>query len=712
MIVKRQFHKKIVCGISILALLAVQIQGVDSFAALTNNTAKIDTGWTDTGKVNITINTSKEHTSISPYIYGVCADGSLSNVTVNAVKQSGMALSAYNWETNYANLGISGNNQNDITLIKGYAEDKRSTPALFTENLITKAKRYNIPNKYVTLQMMGYAANDLNGVVAVEDAYLRFAEVIFNKNDSYLSEPDTSDNIVYMDEYVSYLTNLYGYAREGGINGYFLDYEPENWKENFPVLQLEKLTASALVEKSAALSAAVKKVDRSALIFGPSVKGLESFVNLHNTSDWETYSNNYSWFIDYYLDKMSAASDKVGTRLLDVLDVHFITEAYDSLRELVVDNNTVFSNAERMQAVRILWDSSYTENSSSAINFKQHTPIIPILQASIRMYYPGTKLSFSEYNFGGGSHISGAIAQADVLGIFAKENVYMASLLPNTTEYPYQKSAINIYTNYDGNGSSFGNTLVAADNNSDNMSSVYAAINQDDDTTLKAVLINKNQSIEKTAEIKIESSEFFDYADIYCISKDTVDIIKLPSVSNIQNNSFSYDMDPLSIYLFEFGKDTNVIDDESIESDSENANTEKMTTISKTVTTAKTTSKTGSKTSVASASGDKTVVNTEVPISASESTSDSKDISQGLVEKSSSSGTTISNSGSDNLSSNSATSVYITENLEGTSSIISDVSEPSNGVPSTVKAIILVLVGAVFVGITYIMVIDSIKTKK
>ena len=97
---------------------------------------------------------------------------------------------------------------------------------------------------------------------------------------------------------------------------------------------------------------------------------------------------------------MSIMSQKKGKRLLDVLDLHFFTEARSALLEPVISTDTKFANEERMQAVRVLWDSNYTENSSMAILYKQHTPLIPTIQASIRMYYPGTKLSFSEYNFG------------------------------------------------------------------------------------------------------------------------------------------------------------------------------------------------------------------------------------------------------------------------------------------------------------------------
>ena len=82
---------------------------------------------------------------------------------------------------------------------------------------------------------------------------------------------------------------------------------------------------------------------------------------------------------------MRAKSAEAGYRLLDVLDVHYYTEAQTPLGVDVLTGNDEFSNAFRMQAVRTLWDSDYTEASNVVMMYKQFTPVIPTLQASIRM---------------------------------------------------------------------------------------------------------------------------------------------------------------------------------------------------------------------------------------------------------------------------------------------------------------------------------------
>ena len=57
--------------------------------------------------------------------------------------------------------------------------------------------------------------------------------------------------------------------------------------------------------------------------------------------------------------------------------------------------------------------------------------LIPWLQEKIAARYPGTKLAMTEYDFGGGDHISGGLAQADVLGVFGREGVYLANYWGN-----------------------------------------------------------------------------------------------------------------------------------------------------------------------------------------------------------------------------------------------------------------------------------------
>ena len=205
---------------------------IGAFSAVLQNggtaQARFSSSYLDTESVEITIDVTDTGRSISPYIYGINAESDISGVTVNALKQTDPRVSSYNWETNLSNTATGNVSANDEGLIGTYPPGRWGDPALYTEYLLTKAKRYNVPSRYVTLQMT-------NAVAAESpDNLLRWNDVFFSKADSYLSVPNTNDGAVYVDEYISYLVNRYGYAVDGGVNGYFLDNEPENWSELFP----------------------------------------------------------------------------------------------------------------------------------------------------------------------------------------------------------------------------------------------------------------------------------------------------------------------------------------------------------------------------------------------------------------------------------------------------------------------------------------------
>lgn len=542
---KNKFKNKYFIGraVSLTAAAAVVLSSAGSWVSAT-----FGTSYLDTGSVIVNIDTSSGRKPISPYIYGINSESDLSGLSVNAVIQTDAEVSSYNWENNLSNGG-SGNSN---ALVSTYPESKMSEPGLYADYIVKRAARYGIPSRYVTLQMMGKVA----GNTAPDKLWI---DAGFEKNDAYLSRPNTEDDIVYMDEYVSFLVNKYDYAMNGGINGYFLGYEPETWSERYPEAVPVPVTADELIKRSSELAYSVKKIDPTALVYGPSLNGIEAFININNPEDWEQHGIDYSWFIDYYLDGMRKASEENGARLLDVLDIHYHTEATNGLLQPIIDSDDVFSNNTRLQAPRILWDSNYTENSTSAILHNQHIPLIPTLAASIDMYYPGTRLSFSEYNFGGGDDISGGIAVADTLGIFAGYGVHMACVKPNTEDISYIKSAINIYTDYDGEGSRFGDMLVASSNGKDIMSSVYASVESGDESELKVLLINKNEKAEKSAEINIKSIYDFENADVYSFNSESADIVKAEESIDITENSFSFEMEPLTVYMLVFNADGDIL---------------------------------------------------------------------------------------------------------------------------------------------------------
>jgi hypothetical protein len=86
--------------------------------------------------------------------------------------------------------------------------------------------------------------------------------------------------------------------------------------------------------------------------------------------------------------------------------------------------------------------------------------LIPRMHGWVTNYYPGTKIGITEYNWGAESDISGATAQADILGIFGREGLDLATRWTTPDGSTPTYLAMKMYRNYDGNKSTFGDTSI------------------------------------------------------------------------------------------------------------------------------------------------------------------------------------------------------------------------------------------------------------
>jgi hypothetical protein len=119
-----------------------------------------------------------------------------------------------------------------------------------------------------------------------------------------------------------------------------------------------------------------------------------------------------------------------------------------------------------VQSPRDLWDSTWT-NPSNSNNWIFNTLGAPIqilnrLKAKIASSFPSVKLSVSEYQAGGYNHISGTVAQADQLGVFAAQGVFSAHLWPPNGSFEYTLAGFRAFRSFDGAGINFGDIYVAS----------------------------------------------------------------------------------------------------------------------------------------------------------------------------------------------------------------------------------------------------------
>lgn len=537
-------------------------------AGCTKQPSSNDGTITPTGsfECNITIDPNQDRTEISPYIYGVNQD--IEGVKATARRIGGNRLTGYNWENNASNAGSDWHHSSDYYLpwVMGIPQSDYNKPGIVLTTFHDKSLSMGAIS-LITLQMAGYVAKDANGEVLESETApsSRWAEVKFRKGSSFSLNPDINDNYVYMDELLNFLITKYGKAdTQRGIKGYLLDNEPDLWSSTHPRIHPQKVTCSELISKSVELAKVIKEMDPNAMVFGYESYGFMGFYSLQDAPDWKNVKGNHAWFISYYLEKMKEASDQYGKRLLDVLSIHWYPEARSSSGvricfdgEKATDDDTSMA---RMQAPRTLWDPTYktsvkgqiTAGENSWINqwFPEYLPLIPRIKRDIDTYFPGTKLAITEFDYGAKDHISGGIALVDVLGIFGKYGVYLATRWADSGTYA--GSAYNIYLNYDGNGSKYGDICVKADTSDVEKMPVYASIHKDNQNKLHIILINRTLDKEGIAKIKIQGDYTYTSCTIYGFDYRSPDIKKIGTINNIENNYFELKVPQLTVYHLVF----------------------------------------------------------------------------------------------------------------------------------------------------------------
>ena len=175
-------------------------------------------------------------------------------------------------------------------------------------------------------------------------------------------------------------------------------------------------------------------------------------------------------------------------RILDYFDEHYYPIADNGCISLCPAGDAN-NQALRLRSTRSLWDPTYKDESW----ISQYYPPLQILRLFrgwVDKNYPGTKVAITEYNWGGLESINGALAQADVLGIFGREKLDLATLWGPPKATQPGAFAFRIYRNYDGKGSAYGDTWVRSASTDQGQLAIYGAQRRSD-SVLTLVVINK-----------------------------------------------------------------------------------------------------------------------------------------------------------------------------------------------------------------------------
>ena len=299
----------------------------------------------------------------------------------------------------------------------------------------------------------------------------------------------------FQKQWVEHLVETWGAAGAGGVGYYFLDNEPSIWHSTHRDVHPVGATMDEVRDRLVDYAARVREADPGALLAGPEEWGWGGYVYSGYDLQW---GSTYGWggplpdrtahggmdFLPWLLQALREADQASGARTLDLFTVHY----YPQGGEYGNDVSTA-TCLLRNRSTRSLWDPDYVDESWISDTVR----LIPRLKAWVAAGYPGLPVGVTEYNWGAEDHINGATAQADVLGIFGREGLDLATRWttpdPSTPTY----KAMKLYRNHDGAGGAFGDVSVSTTAPSPDDLSAFGAL-RSADGALTVVVVNKDLS--------------------------------------------------------------------------------------------------------------------------------------------------------------------------------------------------------------------------
>jgi hypothetical protein len=457
------------------------------------------------GWVSIQVDAGGEQLSISPYIYGMNhADEALADELDLPVRRwGGNHTSRYNWQVDahnrtadwyFENIAVANDSPEQLPVGSAtdrFVEQDRRTGArtMLTVSILgytPYSREFNCSfrvSKYGEQQESDPWNPDCGNGIALDGSAI--------VNDP--TDTNIAVGIEFHEDWIAHLQSRFGTADEGGVLFWELDNEPMLWFETHRDVHPEPTSYDEIRDLSLSYGAMIRRLEPEAVIVGPSLWGWSAYF--WSALDWESGDAWWNYpqdrmahddepFANWYLEQMAAYEQEHGERILDLFDLHFYPQDV-SLRP-AGDRAT---QALRLRSTRLLWDQSYVEETW----IQQPVYLIPRMHQLVNDSYPGTGIAITEYNWGGHEHINGALAQADVLGIFGAEGLDLATIWdPPESDQP-GAFAFRMYRNYDGNGARFGSLGVPATSSDRSRVAVYAALTEDR-RKLTMMLINKADS--------------------------------------------------------------------------------------------------------------------------------------------------------------------------------------------------------------------------
>jgi hypothetical protein len=307
---------------------------------------------------------------------------------------------------------------------------------------------------------------------------------------------DTSQAITgtFISDWVTHLISRVGTAAQGGVRYWAVDNEPMLWDSTHRDVFPDPLTYDGLWSRTLDVSNAIKAADPSAKVLGPVVWGWCAFFSSASDAAFpngscvdgpDRQAHGGTALLPWYLQEVCAAGAS-GARPIDYLDVHFYPQG--GVAGLPgSDSEDPPTAARRLRSVAELWDPTYTSESW----ISEPIYLIPRLRSWIDTNCPGVGLAMTEYKWGADDGASSALAHAEVLALFGREGVDLATRWVAPEPDSRVEDAYELFLNYDGAGAGIEGDSVRATSDGPEALGSYAIAGPDGD--LWIVLINRSE---------------------------------------------------------------------------------------------------------------------------------------------------------------------------------------------------------------------------
>ena len=513
------------------------------------------------GPVSITVNAQLNVHAISPQIYGTAfaTSNQLADLNFTMNRSGGNNETSYNWSNNVHNIDFDW-------YFESLPASSPRTPGASADDVVANSKNGGA-QPMITIPMIGWGpkfgtngdgrldsysvakygpqtATDPywpdagNGMGTNSTTHTSWLITTNDPNDAYIPV-----NSAFQSGYVQHLTTNWGVSTNGGVKFYLMDNEHSLWQSTHQDIHPIGPTMQEIRDKILDYASMVKSNDPNALICAPEEWGWPGYFNsgydIQNPGGLDRANNGGMDYMPWLLNQLHQHDTNTGVRLLDYFTLHCYP-AEGNVGTSAADAATV---QLRNQSTRQFWDTSYID--PSWIN--NIIMLIPRMKNWVTNYYPGTKIGVTEYNWGAEPDISGATAQADILGIFGREGLDLSTrwTTPDASTPTYK--AMKIYRNYDGNKSTFGDTSVSATGpNPDYISTFAATRSTDGALTIMAI----NKQIGSNTPVNITLTNFLPAGTAQVWQLTSANTISRLSDLNFTGGTLSNTLPAQSVTLF------------------------------------------------------------------------------------------------------------------------------------------------------------------